>query len=62
LAYSLWLESFEEHLPTIIAGVLRLRATSIRYATDPRGASLRMTALWEESKRTVSCAGKHEKI
>jgi hypothetical protein len=26
LDWSLWLESFEEHLPTIIAGVLRLGA------------------------------------
>jgi hypothetical protein len=28
LACSLWLESWEEHLPTSIAGVLRLRAIS----------------------------------
>jgi hypothetical protein len=28
LAYSLWLKNSEEHLTTVIAGVLRLRATS----------------------------------
>jgi hypothetical protein len=28
LAYSLWVESSEKHLTTVIAGVLRLRATS----------------------------------
>ena len=28
MARSLWLESWEEHLPTSIAGVLRLRAIS----------------------------------
>ncbi len=44
---SLWLESSEEHLPTSIAGVLRLRATEPPVTRiDPRGASLRMTAWW----------------
>src|SRR3984957_18579964 len=40
---SLWPESLEEHLPINIAGVLRLRATSVRQAIGLRGASLRMT-------------------
>ena len=38
----LWPESSGEHLPTIIAEVLRLCAISHFYATDMRGASLRM--------------------
>jgi hypothetical protein len=40
------LESLEEHLPAIIAGVLRLRATSHPLAIGLRGAPVGMTGLW----------------
>jgi hypothetical protein len=38
-------ESSQEHLPTSIAGVLRLRAIKPLFAIDLRSASLRMTDL-----------------
>ena len=43
---SLWPESSEEHLPTSIAGVLRLCAINPLLCIDLRGASLRMTLFW----------------
>jgi hypothetical protein len=45
--FGLWLESPEGHLPRSIAEVLRLRAVSRPCAMVLRGASLRMTVLWE---------------
>jgi hypothetical protein len=43
--FSLRPEISQEHLPTGIAGVLRLRAIKPSVAIDLRSASLRMTAL-----------------
>jgi hypothetical protein len=62
LAYSLWLKNLEEHLITVIAGVLRLRATSRPLYDKSARRFAQDDGFVGGEKLTVSCAENTKKI